>query len=145
MFNALPENLSHKKDWTPLAMKQSIKYAIDNNLNYLVLPIEKHSIQQIEQWGDREPAVLTAILDRNSIYSPRAYRDIVKKWDKDAKPFNDEYLDRDKQGDWDENDIHKVIVLPITDAIRAGYKKDGLTAYRRGGLVTQMKALIPNG
>ena len=145
MVNALPENLSHKKDWTPLAMKQSIKYAIDNNLNYLVLPIEKHSIQQIEQWGDREPAVLTAILDRNSIYSPRAYRDIVKKWDKDAKPFNDEYLDRDKQGDWDENDIHKVIVLPITDAIRAGYKKDGLTAYRRGGLVTQMKALIPNG
>ena len=145
MFNALPENLSHKKDWTPLAMKQSIKYAIDNNLNYLVLPIEKHSIQQIEQWGDREPAVLTAILDRNSIYSPRAYRDIVKKWDKDAKPFNDEYLDRDERGDWTEADIHKVIVLPITDAIRAGYKKDGLTAYRRGGLVTQMKALIPNG
>jgi len=145
MVNALPENLSHKKDWTPLAMKQSIKYAIDNNLNYLVLPIEKHSIQQIEQWGDREPAVLTAILDRNSIYSPRAYRDIVKKWDKDAKPFNDEYLDRDERGDWTEADIHKVIVLPITDAIRAGYKKDGLTAYRRGGLVTQMKALIPNG
>jgi len=37
--------------------------------------------------------------------------------------------------------VHKVIILPITDKIKAGYKKDGLTAYRRGGLVTQMKAL----
>jgi hypothetical protein len=125
-------------------MKQAIKYSIDNDLNYIVLPIEKHSIQQIEQWGDREPGVMQSILDRNSIYSPRAYRSIVKKWDKDAKPFKSEYLDKDVQGDWDEGDIHKVIVLPITDAIRAGYKKDGLTAYRRGGLVTQMKALTLN-
>jgi len=87
---------------------------------------------------------MQAIIDRNSIYSPRAYRNIVKKWDKDAKPFQDEYLDKNKQGDWDENDIHKVIVLPITDAIKEGYKKEGLTAYRRGGLVTQMKALALN-
>jgi len=142
---SIPENLSHKKDWTPLAMKQSIKYAIDNNLNYIVLPIERRSISQIEQWGDNEPGVMQAIIDRNSIYSPRAYRSIVKKWDKDAKPFEDEYLDSDKRGNWTEGDIHKVVVLPITKAIREGIKKDGLTAYRRGGLVTQMKALIPNG
>ncbi len=141
---SLPENLSHKKDWTPLAMKQSIKYAIDNDLNYIALPIEKHTINVIEQWGDREPGVMKAIIDRNSIYSPRAYRNIVKKWDKDAKPFESEYLDREADGGWFESDIHKVIVLPITDAIKAGYKKDGLTAYRRGGLVTQMKALSLN-
>jgi len=139
-----PSNLSHKKDWTPLAMKEAIKYAIDNDLNYIVLPIEKHSMRKIERWGDTEPKVMQAIIDRNSIYSPRAYRNIVKKWDKDAKPFQDEYLDKNKQGDWDENDIHKVIVLPITDAIKEGYKKEGLTAYRRGGLVTQMKALALN-
>jgi len=142
---SIPENLSHKKDWTPLAMKQSIKYAVDNNLNYIVLPIERHSISQIEHWGDNEPGVMQAIIDRNSIYSPRAYRSIVKKWDKDAKPFEDEYLDSDERGNWTEGDIHKVVVLPITKAIREGIKKDGLTAYRRGGLVTQMKALIPNG
>lgn len=141
---SIPENLSHKKDWTPLAMKQSIKYAVDNDLNYIVLPIERHSISQIEQWGDKEPGVMQAIIDRNSIYSPRAYRSIVKKWDKDAKPFEDEYLDSDERGDWTEADIHKVVVFPITKAIREGIKKDGLTAYRRGGLVTQMKALIPN-
>jgi len=139
--NTLPDTLSHKKDWTPLAMKQSIKYAIDNNLNYLVLPIERHTIDVIEQWGGKERGVMQAIIDRNSIYSPRAYRDIVRKWDKDAKPFESEYIDRDGNGDWGETDIHKVIVLPITEAIKKGFKEDGLLAYRRGGLVTQMKAL----
>jgi len=141
LTEALPENLSHKKDWTPIAMKQAIKYAIDNDLNYIVLPIEKHSIRQIEQWGEGERGVMKAIIDRNSIHSPRAYRNIIKKWDKDAKPFKTEYLDKDKQGDWTEENLHKVIVLPITDAIRAGFKKDGIPAYHRGGLVKQMTAL----
>ncbi len=141
---AIPENLSHKKNWTSLAMKQMIKYAIDNDLNYIALPIEKHTMRQVEKWGDDDPGAMQAIINRNSIYSPRAYKNIVEKWDKDAVARQDEYLDRDRNGDWTEGDIHKVVVFPITDAIKAGFKKDGLNAYRRGGLVTQMKALIPN-
>jgi len=135
---SIPEVLSHKRDWTPLAMKQSLKYALDNDLDYLVLPIERHSIKSIEQWGDDKRDIINTIIDRNSIYSPRAYRDIVRKWDKDAKPIEDYYYNNNGIT---SDDVHKVIILPITDKIKAGYKKDGLTAYRRGGLVTQMKAL----
>ena len=141
---AIPDTLSHKKDWTSLTMRGALQYAFDNKLNYLAFPIEKHTMKRIQDWGDTEFDSMTAAINRNSIYSPRAYKNIVGKWDKDAKPFEDEYLDKDRQGDWTEEDIHKVMVFPLTKAIREGIIRDGFNAYRRGGLVTQMKALIPN-
>jgi len=84
--------------------------------------------------------ISTTIVERNSIYFPRAFTNIVKEMNKrsdikinNPKPYVDVYkLD---------GNSYNVTVIPLSKELLTTIKELGMYAYRRGGLVTQMTAL----
>jgi hypothetical protein len=139
------DSITHKKDWAKFGMKQMIAWAIETDSEYLVLPIDKKDIATIEHWSigsleNTTKKISTTIVERNSIYFPRAFTNIVKEMNKrsdikinNPKPYVDVYkLD---------GNSYNVTVIPLSKELLTKIKELGMYAYRRGGLVTQMTAL----
>ena len=139
---AINPELPYKNTWTEMGTKDILKYAAENDMDFIAVPIEEKTIRKIEKWPDQEeaPIVLEAILDRNETYIPRAYSKLVGK---QHPPIKTAKI-RDADGY-----SHKVKVMYFPKELRKEYldkiKSGKIGAYKDGGLIDQTRQMFNKG